>query len=210
MNFSAMLPSDFPVSSPEEIAKLEAVQKRGRLEQRINVSGIPRRFRNADLAKCDPKIRQWASDSGRGNLIIRGPVGTAKTYSACAAILACDKPFLFATATDLVTEIKGAYGNGGDELSVVDKYGSVPLLCIDDLGAANPNDKDLSRLFSVIDRRWANERPTVVTTMYEAGELVSRIAGGASGDRERAKAMLSRLLDGALVVHTDGKDRRRS
>ena len=75
-----------------------------------------------------------------------------------------------------------------------------PILMLDDLGAERPTEWVLERLNILVDTRWREQRPILVTTNLEPGELWEQLG-------ERA---YSRLADGALAVAFGGGDRRRN
>ena len=93
---------------------------------------------------------------------------------------------------DLLSEWKATYNGGGeDEDDVTRRYGDADLLVLDDMGKGAPTAWALERLFQIVNRRYDNLRPTVVTTQYDAPDLGRRLAE--MGDRETARAIVRRL-----------------
>lgn len=146
--------------------------------------------------------------AGRG-VWLHGPVGTGKTHAACSMArgwLRSGRSFRFVSSADLLSEFRAVIDGRGDEVALVARYGGASLLVLDDLGKEVPTDYALSKLFQVIDRRWANGLPTVVTSQHGPESLAGRLA-----DRrgmETADAIVSRLAASCSLTRTDGPDRR--
>jgi DNA replication protein DnaC len=141
---------------------------------------------------------------GRGSFLISGPVGTGKTHLAIAAARATGKQFLFFP----VVEVLDAMRPGGDELITPARLAAVSVLVLDDLGAEKPTDWTADRLYSIINRRWLEYRPTIITTNLLLGGTSSSNPAylmGAVGER-----LYSRLADGSIGLRLSGADRRRA
>lgn len=163
---------------------------------------IPQRFHRASLSDFGGTVArdlsEWSTNPSGRNLVLTGPVGTGKTHAAIAACrpahdLGLDVLFL------PVVELLDALRPGGtDEVSIQD-VAAVDRLVIDDLGTQRDTDWTHERLEAVINRRWMEARPTIVTTNLDAQAL-----------RERFReSTYSRLVGGALGIRLTGDDRRR-
>lgn len=143
--------------------------------------------------------------------MLQGKPGTGKTHAACAALIANMerggkmRQVRFATFGGILREIKDAF-NGGSESDVVARYTGCYMLVIDDFGKEKLTEWGASVLFDIINARWEEERPTIITTNYTAAELLARLES--AGDKALADAMASRFSQYKRVVLT-GKDRRR-
>ena len=82
------------------------------------------------------------------------------------------------------------------------------LLVIDDLGKEAPTEWTLGQVFRVINTRYENLKPVVVTTQFGKSDLIRRLAR--HGDAETAVAIVSRLAEMCQKVEIDGNDRRLS
>ena len=144
-------------------------------------------------------------DSGHG-LYLVGDTNAGKTHAACALLKAyidahtseqfgglhCNRVARIISVPDLLSEWKATYDrNDGDEEEVTRRYGDADLLVLDDIGKGAPTAWALERLFQIVNRRYNNLRPTVVTTQYEPPALGRRLAE--TGDRETARAIVRRL-----------------
>lgn len=166
---------------------------------------IPSRFAWADLdavATIHPtvidRLTEWALDPAGRNLVLFGPVGTGKSYTAVAAV----RP---ACASGLevqflpVDELLDLLRPGGPDGALYD-LARIDRLIIDDIGAERATDWTADRLSALINRRWLEERPTVATTNLDADAL--RVALG-----ERT---FSRLVgNDAVLLRLSGDDQRR-
>ena len=89
---------------------------------------------------------------------------------------------------------------------MLSKYMFCDLLIVDDLGKEVPSQWSLSKLFEVFDSRYANRRPTIVTTQFDSASLARRMAN--SGDTETAMAIVSRFREKYRGMNLGDVDRR--
>ena len=156
-------------------------------------------------------LEVWLAE-GMG-LTLTGDVGTGKTHVAVGLVkLACGLGIeaRFLTMAELLAAIKATYdreraaphrrggGDGPGEADLLDGLAELPLLALDDLGAENPTSWAQDRLYTLINRRYLAQRPTVATTNLSLGALAERL-----GERT-----VSRLWGASLVVHLRGGDYR--
>lgn len=172
---------------------------------------IPPRFRAP--IELLPAVANWV-DRGRKaqGLYLAGQVGTGKTHTAWAATVA----WCLATGTDpqprevdrrtgpnvivaRLTDLLDDLRPGDDARQRVRDCQSAALLVIDDLGAEKPSEWTQERLYSVVDHRYANCLPLIVTGNLPPSKLAEQ-----AGDR-----VASRLAEMCEVVPMTGADRRR-
>jgi DNA replication protein DnaC len=140
---------------------------------------------------------------GRGQLggfVIRGPVGTGKTYEAVAAYrwLVAERGLLPAVAVAVPALLDGLRP-GRAPVETLEAVESARLLLLDDLAAERSTDWTSEVLYRVIDARYARSLPTIVTTNATGDAIRANL-----GDR-----IASRLNGLGMVVSLDGPDRRR-
>ena len=166
---------------------------------------IPSRFAWADLdhvAAQHPtvieRITEWATDSRGRNLVMFGPVGTGKSYTAVAAVrpaCAAGLEVQFLPVDELLDLLRP----GGPEGALYD-LARIDRLIIDDVGAERATDWTADRLAALINRRWLEERPTVATTNLDPDALRAAL-----GERT-----FSRLVgNDAVLLRLSGDDQRR-
>ena len=141
-------------------------------------------------------------------LVLLGPVGTGKTYQAFGAIrriMSTGIPLEWEAVTegDLFAALRPR--DGRDSETESGRYARVPLLLLDDLGAAKASEWTDRTLDRLANHRWADWLPTIYTTNLpvwddDPGELT--LETGLSG---RA---YSRLAAGTFVT-LKGQDRRK-
>ena len=183
-------------------------QRRRSWDARMRKAGIKARYADAD----HPLATELAAEVMRGrSAYITGDNGTGKTHLASAIALRLlregKRPRML-TGIDLTLELQATYGTSGSEVEAMERLCGYDVLVIDDLGKEPPTDWALSRLFAVVNRRYEQLAPMVVTTNYSRGKLIERL--GRKGDADTAKALVSRLREMSRAVVLDGPDMRLS
>lgn len=157
-----------------------------RREAEAQAAGIPRRFRSgfagfiadtepkrAVLARCMDYAQQIASgELHRGrSLILSGLMGLGKTHLATAIVLhlldSGVRRTRFMTCADLIGAVRATWNRNSQktEEMVVEELGErLDLLVVDEVGVSSGSDGEKDILFRVLDRRYAEERPTVLAT----------------------------------------------
>lgn len=135
-------------------------------------------------------------------LLLRGGYGSGKTHLAAAIgnhRLQMDQPVIFMTVPDLLDHLRRTYGPGTDVTydSLFEQVKRTPLLILDDLGSESPTAWANEKLFQLLNDRYVNLLPTVITTNQELEDLDKRIS--------------SRLVDQHLtrIIELDLPDYRR-
>lgn len=175
------------------------------LQHRLGEARIPRRFLNKSLKNfrsADPirrKLLQGAEAFIKGfslkgefypGLIMEGPVGCGKSHLAVSIlreVIAKGYSGLYYNSPDLLSEIRATYSNeeGPSEDVILEELGDVDLLVLDDLGAEKVSGFVLDRFYLIINRRYENCKPIIVTTNLDQETLINRL-----GER-----IVSRLLE---------------
>lgn len=167
------------------------------LNDRAIRAGVPSRFLKyaIDLTHIDDL------NAGRG-VYFMGDQGTHKTTVACSMLRGWlrDNPFgtaRFIRATSLIDEFNDAYSLHKAASQVMSEYALVGLLLIDDIGKEVPTARAVSHLWELIDRRYGEGRPTIITTQFGPEELANRLSEG--GGAESALAIMRRLGETFLL-----------
>jgi DNA replication protein DnaC len=148
----------------------------------------------------------WADESFSGSrfatLALLGTPGTGKTHLASIWLrehmIGQGMEGQFITAAQLVREIRRAWDERGvDETKVLERFGSLHALVIDDVGV-DTSEGAVRLLVEVLDQRLANEMPTCITSNATPTQL--REIFGPRG--------FSRVMANAQLVVLKGPDAR--
>lgn len=162
----------------------------------------------ADRPEFAEYIASFAGNGGAG-LYIHGGVGAGKTHAASAmARLFAEAGYdvAFTTAKGMLERVKATFDEGGTEAAVA-RYAKCDVLVLDDLGKEDATEWSVGTVFSVLDARYEDMRPTIVTSNYAPGALADRLAR--RGERVTAEAIASRISQTCRPVYLGGRDRRR-
>lgn len=202
--------------SEEREERERARLERERSMKRYGLAGIPPLFLQSRkgcedvyqvVRKTAHSILQGVRD-GRGAYIVGG-VGTRKSLVAATACrYAVDDGISarFTSASKVLDAVRGTYGTSKDSKAVMEAYAATRFLVLDDLGKESPTDWTLMKLFELVNDRYEQMRPLVVTTQYKRSELIERL--GKNGDRETAVAIASRLAETCDTYDFSGPDGR--
>ena len=158
-------------------------------------------FNQESLEQAFNLCRTYAHDLD-GWLLLQGSFGCGKTHLAAsianeAASLGI--PTLFLTVPDLLDSLRASFDS--EDVSFEDRFDQIrraALLVLDDFGTQSATEWARERLFQILNYRYINRLPTVLTTNLALDELDGRIR--------------SRLNDSALVrqVMIQAPDYRRA
>lgn len=130
-------------------------------------------------------------------LTLAGAAGLGKTHlviAVCRAWLERGKPAKYVFVPDLLDWLRAARDRPELPLAArMDILKKVPLLALDDLGVQKPTSWAMEKLNTIIDYRYANNLPLMVTTNKRLDEL--------PGDDEgRIGSRLRRFFPGKVIV----------
>ena len=112
-------------------------------------------------------------------LFITGTYGVGKTYLAsCIAneTIKNNITVIFSTLIQLLDFIKDTYKDyNTSDKEYLDLYSNIDLLIIDDLGKEKPTEWVLEKLFLIVNNRYNNYLPIVITTNYNRNQLRERL-----------------------------------
>ena len=124
------------------------------------------------------QARHYA-ESLNGWLFLQGGYGAGKTHLAAAIAnyaVGMGVPTLFLTVPDLLDTLRFAYS--GDDTSFEERFSDIrnaKLLVLDDFGTQNATGWAQEKLFQIVNYRYINKLPTVITTNLALDEIEPRI-----------------------------------
>jgi DNA replication protein DnaC len=142
--------------------------------------------------------------SGRG-LFITGTVGTGKTHLVVAIVDYIARllkrkgsfKIIFVTAIDLLSEIKYSYDKNNTE-DIINNFETCNLLIIDDLGIEKTTDWTHELFYKIIDSRYSNLLPVIITTNLTDIEIKDKLS----------ERIISRIYEMCKGIKLAGKDYR--
>lgn len=128
-----------------------------------------------------------------GWLLLRGTYGCGKTHLAAAvgnSAVQLAVPTLFLTVPDLLDSLRFSYESPDTTFEEqFDRIRNIQLLILDDFGTQNATPWAQEKLFQIINYRYINKLPTVITTNLDIADIEPRIR--------------SRLTDPELVTKVE-------
>jgi DNA replication protein DnaC len=195
----------------EKYKQMMAVK--ARTERLLGKSGLGKRFaqRKFETFKPTPETQgafdacvafcdNFTEDSKGLRLV--GSYGCGKTHLTASIIHRLAEQGIggvFVVVPELLRAIRRGYNQQNDDSDrLVKLTEEAPLLVLDDLGAEKPSDWVREQLYVIINRRYENMLPTIVTTNCTTQELVERV-----GQRT-----VSRLIEMTTPIKITAKDYR--
>lgn len=116
----------------------------------------------------------------KNGIIIYGNIGYENTHivsSIANKFIENDKIVLLERTSSIIDRIKESFRqNVITEVEVIELYSNVEMLIIDDLGSETMSKWALEKLYKIINNRYENELPLVITTRYNKGELLEQMS----------------------------------
>jgi DNA replication protein DnaC len=192
--------------------KRDLADQRQQEAEKVEDLGYQLRYQNAtfdNLHEPRPEahkieaVRLYADElatakerTGKG-LYLWGPNGTGKTHLAVAASRAVPKS-LFVNTLYLFDQLKESYSTG-EPCRIFNYARRADFLVLDDLGSERPSGWVQERLYALVNTRWDEMLPTLVTSNHAPAKL-EEVLGSRTA---------SRILGTCLTIFIDGPDHRR-
>ncbi len=115
----------------------------------------------------------------KGWLLLQGNYGSGKTHLAAAIgniVVENGIQTIFITVPDLLDTLRFSYDNSDTTFEErFEEIRNCPLLILDDFGTQNATEWAQEKLFQIINYRYINHLPLVVTTNLSLAEIEGRI-----------------------------------
>lgn len=166
-------------------------------------------FENADdtnpdaINKAKRYYQKWSEMHEKNiGLLLFGNVGTGKTYfAACVAnaLINDGVPVLMTNFSKILNDLSGF--KEADKNAYINSLNNYELLIIDDLGVERQSDYALEQVFNIIDSRYKNGQPLIVTTNLSIEDL-------RNPQDMKFKRIYDRILEMTIPIKIDGVSRR--
>lgn len=182
----------------------------------IESTGIGKRFRQRtfDNFKVTDKNKQvfdickrFADNFTKDTkgILLTGGYGTGKTHLSASIINELlDKNIVgaFVVVPDLLRAIRQSFDDKENQelKTLFDTIRKAEILVLDDLGSEKSNDWVREQLFILINSRYENMLPTIITTNLKPAELAK--------DEVLGKRIMSRINEMTVSILLDGDDYR--
>lgn len=168
----------------------------GRKYQELNFENFIVNLNNKNPVKMANDYINKNKDKMLSNgLIIMGESGVGKTHLAAAIankLIENDKIVLMGRLTTLLDLIKETFrDNAKSENELIELYSNVDMIIIDDLGTEKISSWALEKLYTIIQNRFENGLPIIITTRFDKKGLISRFSY--SNDQDLIDATISKL-----------------
>lgn len=164
-----------------------ACQKTGRVLRFIKEAAVPARYATVDLSQMRANHRaqesaleiacNWVRMAGTvvpdSGLVFCGPPGSGKTHILCAMVLALAQRLIsvrFSTVRDLLEAERRSFHADDNLPSPMHSLERMPVLALDDFGVERRTDWAAECLDGLVNTRWAEALPLLVTTNIPAPE----------------------------------------
>lgn len=163
----------------EEKKREEAKEKQERLNRVLAMSNLGERFKEASFENfvpsagtetCFDTMKEYAETFCRSTdtgYCIYGRPGNGKSHLAAALVnrvIQRGHTAVFIEVPDLFARIKATYDGEGSEDKIMRSLASCDLLVLDDAGAEKPTEWVREKFYQIINARYKDRKPVVITT----------------------------------------------
>lgn len=178
-------------SNKRDMQELERKRSQFRIVQQSSAR-IPKRFaektfadfvvsspaQQVALEACADYVDNFSKHRREGRcMLLLGKVGTGKTHLAIAAanhlINECMVKAIYRTVGTLIGEIRATFNECSveSEAHILRELIGADLLVLDEVGATKQSEFELATLFSIINGRYEQCRPTIIVSNLSPAEL---------------------------------------
>ena len=205
-----------------EIRKMEEEEKREKYEEQLfrierlrTASMMPGKYREATFSNYEVRpenekaykyARRYVAmfremEEKNQGLLLYGPVGTGKSYTAACIANALMEKEIPVVMTSFVKILQDIQMMNKGESGYLDTLNAARLLIIDDLGAERDTVYALEKVYNVIDSRIRKNRPLILTTNLKVVDMM-HVAD------IRYKRIYDRILEVCFPVEVNGSSFR--
>ena len=187
--------------------------------RRCLTAGIPKKYLGKtfedyeiteDNAEAIGLAKGYCIHKPQCGLYFHGGAGTGKTFlsSIVAQKYIWDyKRVVIGDVPSLLDEIKATFDGQGSAQKIINRYMNCDLLILDDIGAGWLKGWGVGQLYQIINARYNDDKPLIVTSNYDLRGLQERMRSDDEGMTGRR--IISRLAEMCEVAYFGTRDRRR-
>jgi len=170
------------------------------------IGASPRMIMERNFQNCRRYGTTFTTQSG--NLLFVGGTGLGKTFlSGCIARSVADRGYsvMYETASHLFSKLEQAKFNANEENTrEAARLAECDLLILDDLGTEMPGQFVIASLYTLINDRLLQRKPTVISTNLNIDELAKRYSPQIASRLHGSYTMLPFLGEDIRVMKNRG------
>lgn len=155
------------------------------------------------LSRCKKYVECWPDMVTENiGLLFWGNTGNGKTFAAaCIANALIDRniPVLMTSFNKILAAVTGMFEE--DRIAYIESLSEFKLLILDDLGAERQSQFSTELLYTVIDNRYKNKLPLIVTTNTTLNEMKNN-------EDMTYQRIYDRILEMCIPLHFKGESLR--
>ena len=160
----------------EEMRKVQWLKRLSLMDNKLSDARLSEFTEKDDNAKLFKIIKNYIFNFDRmykenQGLILNGPVGTGKSYAAAVIANELLERKVHVVMTSFIKILKdvGTF----DDSERLELIKNAKLLIIDDLGAERGTDYAIEKVYDIIDSRYRNGKPVILTTNLSIEQMKS-------------------------------------
>jgi DNA replication protein DnaC len=143
----------------------------------------------------------WKTGAG---LFVFGPPGVGKTHAVAAIVNSCIKQeysAIFQSVPELLSRLRATYRSRSEvtEENLLDELNECDLLVLDDIGAEKWSEWVEEKLYSIIDMRYRQKKPLIITSNYSLDDFNKAIGFRA----------MDRLIEVSTLIELEAESYRK-
>lgn len=191
----------------EDMAVIEKLREMSLMDEKLRNATFSSYIVTPDNEKAFRASKRYVEkfremyENGQG-LLLHGPVGTGKSYTAAAIANELMSLKHSAVMTSFIKLLDGMSGFKSDDEKYIARLNRAELLVIDDLGAERSTDTTLEKVYNIIDSRYRSRKPLILTTNLTMAQIKKETD-------IRYVRIYDRIVEMCYPVKLDGKSWRK-
>ena len=196
----------------QQIEEETKASKEARRKELIKNSNRPKRHETRTFKKFNVNhanklafdiCYNFAVNQLTHNIFLYGSFGVGKTHLAISILnylLKNNREVVFKPSGELFDDIISSFESRNTQ-QIINLYSNIKTLIIDDLGKEKPTEFTISTLYKIINARYENQLPTIITSNYTINQLIDKFK--INGDEITAVAIFRRICEDCKVIEIE-------